>query len=95
MSLELLESLVEHPGWKLFQAHIREAWGPTAYAHRLKAAIGTARQLGKDASHALECVDAGNDAIADAMRWPSEEVAKLKRQQQTPELASLSRRGNL
>ena len=24
MSIELLESLIEHPGWKLFQAHVRE-----------------------------------------------------------------------
>ena len=94
MSVEALESLIGHPGWQIFAAHVGEDWGPKAYARRLKAAVSHARQHGTDAAAAIEQVDAANEAIAEAMRWPSEELARLKRAQERPE-PSMSRRGGL
>ena len=94
MSAEALESLLTHPGWQLFHQHVGEDWGPKAYAQKLKAAVSHARQVGKDASVALELVDAGNDAIAEAMRWPGEQLARLKRQEEKAE-PTMSRRGGL
>ena len=91
---DLLEALITHPGWKLYASQIGEEWGPRAYAQKLKAAVQRAREHGKDAGHAIELVDAANDAIADAMRWPGEELGRLKRSEQTHE-PSLSRRGGL
>lgn len=90
---DLLDALVAHPGWKLFVDHMGEEWGPKAYANRLKAAVAHARQVGTDASHAIELVDAGNDAIAEAMQWPSEESGRVKRAEQQPAAVSMARGG--
>ena len=91
---EVLEAFLSSPGWALFQQHVGDDWGPKAYAARLKSAVSHARQIGKDASQAIELVDAANDAIGEAMRWPAEEVMRLKRLE--PETESvMSRRGGL
>lgn len=92
--LEALDALLAHPGWRLFRAHVGEAWGPVAYANRLKAALGHARSVGSDVARAIDGVDAANEAIAEIMRWPAEEVARARRAQEEP-VASLGRRGGL
>ena len=94
MSVEVLESLVTHPGWRLFQEHVAERWGPKAYAQALKDAVRQAREHRSDAGHAIELVDAANEAIADIMRWPSEHLARLRAQEQVLETTP-SRRGGL
>mgnify|MGYP001579304550 FL=1 len=91
---EALDALLAHPGWRLFRAHVGEAWGPVAYANRLKAALGHARSVGSDVARAIDGVDAANEAIAEIMRWPAEEVARARRAQEEP-VASLGRRGGL
>ena len=92
---EVLESLLASPGWQLFQQHVGDDWGPKAYAQRLKSAVSQARQVGKDAAQAIELVDAANDAIADAMRWPGEEIMRLKRIEPETDAVTMSRRGGL
>lgn len=94
MSIELLESLLAHPGWHLFQEHVAERWGPKAYAQALKDAVRQAREHGSDAGHAIELVDAANEAIADIMWWPAEHLARLRAQEQKPETTP-NRRGGL
>ena len=91
---EILEGLLTHPGWTAFQTAVGDLWGPKAYANRLKGAVSHARTVGKDASQAIELVDAANDAVAEVMRWPGERVVRLKQQEQEPTV-SLSRRGGL
>lgn len=76
---DALERLNDSPGWKLFVAHVADAWGPKAYAQKLKAAVSHARMVGKDAAQAVELVDAANDAIGEAMNWPAQEAARLRR----------------
>lgn len=93
-SADDFEAFLQHPVWKAFIAHVNQEWGPKAYAQRLKNAVAHARNTGKDASHAIELVDAGNDAIAEAMRWPGEECGRLQRAERVLE-PSLSRRGGL
>ena len=94
-TLEVLEGLVTHPGWQVFVQHVGLEWGPKAYAARLKAAVSEARVHHTDASAAIERVDAANDAVAEVMQWPGQEVARLTRQQEEPAMASQSRRGRL
>ena len=93
-SAEDYDAFLQHPVWKAFVQHVNTEWGPKAYAQKLKAAVAHARNVGKDASQAIELVDAGNDAIAEAMRWPGEEYGRLQRAERVFE-PSLSRRGGL
>ena len=96
MSLEALESLLAHPGWRLFEEQIGKDWGPKAYAQRLKAAVSHARSVGTDASHAIELVDAANDAIGEAMQWPAQQVSRLRRVEEAEaHPPTQSRRGGL
>lgn len=91
---DALEALIGSQGWRDFLAYAGEQWGPKAYANKLKAAVSHARSVGKDASQAIELVDAANDAVADLMRWPADEIGRLKRSEHVPEL-TMSRRGGL
>lgn len=91
---DALEALLASAGWIVFRDHIRDEWGPVAYARRLKAAVSRARAEGTDIALAVTLVDEGNNAIADAMRWPADELARLRRAETQPAV-TLSRRGNL
>lgn len=79
---DALEQMLASVGWQLFTAHVGVEWGPKAYAQKLKAAVQHARSVGSDTGKAIEIIDEANDAIAEAMRWPSEEVMKIRRQEQ-------------
>jgi hypothetical protein len=91
---QILESLLQHPGWRLFREHIDAEWGTNG------------REYHAELEKALDLLD--NDAAASQARqvtsyrkrlerlvtWPSEELQRLKRAEQKPEL-TMSRRGGL
>lgn len=81
MSIEALESLLEHPGWKLFQEQAKAEWSPGACWRKVMEQGGN-----------LEKVSYTNEQVGALMTWPAQEVARLKRAAQEPE-PSLSRGG--
>lgn len=83
MSREVLESLVEHPGWQLFYDHVKQEWG----------AAGCWRKS-VEQGLPVELVKLTNLEIGALMEWPKSEAARLKRQEETKE-PTLSRRGGL
>jgi hypothetical protein len=89
-----LEALLAHPGWQIFVKQVGEQWGPKGYATKIKAALYEARQAGMDVGEAVLLVDKVNDAVGEIMRWPADELARLKRTERDV-VASVGRRGSL
>lgn len=94
MSLEALESLIESPGWRVFRAHVEQEWGPTG--QRYQAELDKALDALDDHASASQArqVRSGQKVILALLRWPEEELARLTRQAQQPEI-TMSRRGTL
>lgn len=80
---DVLEALLNHPGWALFYAHAKEEWG----------ASGCWRKA-KEQNLDLAKIDYTNQEIGALLEWPKHELDRLKRQE-TPIEPSLSRRGGL
>lgn len=96
--VELLESLLQHPGWRLFERYVREEWGPQGvqFQRQLDNALDLADNNAA-ASQARQ-VRSGQKVILMLLRWPIEEMARLKRLEPKPEESlteSMSRRGGL
>lgn len=91
---QILEALLDHPGWRAFTAHVTQEWG--AQGVKYNAELDKALDLTDPAMAASQArqVRAGRIVIESLLNWPSEEIARLKRQEQQPE-PSLSRRGSL
>ena len=89
-----LEALLSSPGWKAFEGFVGAEWGPKGYAQKIKAALHEARASNTNAAEAVIFVDKVNDAVSDIMRWPLDELGRLKRLERTQEV-SMSRRGGL
>jgi hypothetical protein len=93
-TVQNLESLLQHPGWRLFCEHIEAEWGK--HGHLFHAEL----------DKALDLID--NDAAASQARqirsfqkrlvhlivWPSEQIARFKRAEREQEV-TMSRRGGL
>lgn len=94
MSAEALESLLEHPGWRLFWLHVQDEWGPTGKHYR--AELDKALDLMDNDAAASQArqIRSAQKVIAGIMNWPKEECARLKRAEMTSEKTE-SRRGSL
>ena len=91
---EALESLVTHPGWSLFTQHVTHEWGANGirYAAEMEKALNLTDN-NVAASQARQII-AARKTIENLMRWPEEELQRLQRAEQRPEL-TMSRRGGL
>ena len=92
---DALESLLTHPGWQIWVAHVAEEWGPQGKAYNV--ALDQALNLLDDSAAASQArqVRAGRRVIETLLAWPTEEIARLKRQQPQGNTATVSRRGPL
>jgi hypothetical protein len=93
-TIQILEDLQQHPGWRLFREHVDHEWGPRGvrYMSELEKALDLT-DPGTAASQARQIVSARK--VVDAlMGWPTDELQRLKRAEQKPEL-TMSRRGGL
>jgi hypothetical protein len=93
-AVQILEDLQKHPGWRLFREHVDQEWGPRGarYMSELEKALDLSDPQSA-ASQARQIVSA-RKVVDGLMVWPSEEVQRLKRAEQKPEL-TMSRRGGL
>ena len=91
---EALESLVTHPGWRLWIGHVTDEWGP--HGETYNAQLDKALNLLDDSAAASQArqVRAGRKVIESLIAWPGEELARLKRSDR-PSDGTLSRRGGL
>lgn len=64
----VLESLLEHPGWREFQAHVAREWSAAACWHKVK-------ETGGD----IERVNYTNTQVGQLMNWPVQEIARERR----------------
>lgn len=99
---ELLESLIAHPGWRLFCDRVSLEYKTRERLGELNALRDTddLRALNK-----LRQIVASQEAIAWALEWPKQELLRLKRQDTEPEpvlsraganvAPGMSRRGSL
>lgn len=91
---DALDSLLTHPGWRLFLEHVHLEWGPTGA--RYNAELDKALDLidANAAASQARQVRAGRKVIESLLAWPAEEAQRLKRTDRVPEL-TMSRRGGL
>ena len=92
---DALRELLDRHGWHLFCDYVQREWGPTGV--KFHAELTNALNLTDNnaaASQARQIVS-GQKAILALLRWPSEEVSRLKRlgEKPEPEVASMSRGG--
>jgi len=75
----ILESLIAHPGWVAFRAHVEQEWGihGARYWQELDKALDLTDNIAA-AGHARQ-IRAARRTIEMLMRWPEEEVARLAR----------------
>lgn len=93
--VSLFESLITHPGWKAYEAHVQQEWGPAGL--KFQAELEKALNLADNNASASQArqILSGQKVITALMRWPYEELAKLKRQHAPIEGGQQSRRGSL
>ena len=91
---DALESLLTHPGWRLFLEHVHHEWGPMGA--RYNAELDKALDLldAQAAASQARQIRAGRKVIESLLAWPAEEAQRLKRTDRVPE-ATMSRRGGL
>lgn len=89
------ESLLSHPAWLQFAAYVEREWGPSGlkYQAEMEKALNLADN-NASASQARQILS-GQKVITALMRWPAEELARLKRQVPASEELVMSRRGGL
>lgn len=79
---DILESLLQHPGWKLFLDHVKSEWSPAACWRKVREEAGD-----------LAKVDYTNGQVGLLVEWPAQEMAKERRER--PMALPMSRRGGL
>lgn len=91
--LEALDSLREHPGWRLFLTYVDREWGQggNGYASELDRALDHVDDT-IAASQARQ-VRAARKVIERLIRWPDEEVRRLR--EKPSGIEPFSRRGHL
>lgn len=70
---EVLEELVQSPGWGLFVQHVLQAWEGTGYRTRMDTALKSKDPMSPHIVHRTA------DEIVRTLRWPAEELATLKK----------------
>ena len=100
---DALESLIAHPGWRLLCDTARTEWTTRERKGRLDALKDTDDKRALDK---LRQITAAQEAVEWVLALPSEEIARLKRQEHdqpapvsrisaSAQLAMMSRRGTL
>lgn len=91
---DVLEALLTSPGWSVFVHHVETEWGPNGATYQQE--LDKALDLTDSAAAASQArqVRAGRKVIEMLLAWPSQEIARLKRQEPDSEPV-LSRRGGL
>lgn len=93
---EALESLREHPGWKIWTSHVDHEWG--ARGVQYQRAMDQALDLTDSQAAASQArqVRSCSKLIESLMRWPAEQSARLRREALHAAVeGSYSRRGGL
>lgn len=109
MSSELkddLQTLIESPGWKAFEAHLLAEWG--AGGKRFEQTVdrfADSREEDRFVLEQIRQIAVARREILRLVQWPVEEIARLKHLDQetdgslrrplAPELVGQSRRGSL
>lgn len=91
---EELEALTQSEGWKLFVAQTVSEWGPGGRAF-IDATTKAANGTDADAIGWLRQIIAAQREIQKLMRWPDEELARLKERELVATSTDYSRRGRL
>ena len=86
---DALEALLASAGWRVFYEHVLAEWSASACWRR--AVVPTASV--SDVNMMAKVVYT-NEEVGKLMRWPADELARLRRAEQQPE-TSLGRRGTL
>ena len=76
---EVLDSLQQHPGWALFCAHVEREWGVSGL--RFQQELDRALNLTDNDACASQSrqIRSGQKIIMSLLRWPAEEMQRLKR----------------
>lgn len=89
--LEDWETLLTHPGYLRLLHRAKAEWAD-GLPQKLKQTIAMARKENRDVAHAIECVDAQNDAINALLSVPGMRISQLLT---VPPAPDPSRRGGL
>ena len=89
---EALASLLESPGWRLFCDFVAREWGPAGHTYAVE--LDKALDLTDPAAAASQArqIRAGRRIIERLLRWPDEELRRLRAPLSEP---TQSRRGGL
>ena len=102
--IDALEALTRHPGWARLTEHARAEWAVREFTAR-RNALGDTDD--KRALDKLRQITAAQEAVEWVLTWPSQEIAKLRRQEASPvedvpyrklsipAMAGMGRRGSL
>ena len=90
---DILESFLKHPGWQLFAEHVQHEWGPNGLKYN--AELDKALNLTDDNAAASQArqIRAGRRVIEQLLTWPSDELARCKRQEPRVEEPMMARGG--
>ena len=83
---QALESLLTHPGWRIFLEYVHLEWGPNGA--RYNAELDKALDLldAEAAASQARQVRAGRRVIELLVSYPADELARLQRAETKPEL---------
>ena len=87
---DALEALLASAGWRVFHEHAMAEWSASACWRRTTQISPT----GIPPAFDMAKVAYTNEEVGKLMRWPADELARLRRAEQQPE-ASIGRRGTL
>lgn len=94
--ISIWESWLSHPGTKAFLAYVEREWGDSGvkYQAEMERALNLTDNHAS-ASQARQILS-GKKVIQALMRWPQEELARLKREEKATDAEPvMSRRGSL
>lgn len=92
---EALEALLTHPGWQVFLEHVVQEWGANGIRYQTEMDNALNQTDDVVAASKARQIRAGRRTIELLVRWPAEEVARLKRLDEGPAAPNPSRRGGL
>ena len=91
---DALEALLASVGWRVFYEHVMAEWSASACWRRAVKEIGFGASDIASGVEIMGKVSYTNEEVGKLMRWPADELARLRRAEQQPE-ASIGRRGTL
>ena len=87
---DVLDALVNHPGWQLLLDQATKEWSPAACWEKAKEVAF----VGVLPLERIAQVDYTNQQVGILLNWPKQEAARLRREEQKPERTA-TRRGGL